>query len=149
MSNHDSAGLSKLERLAALLHDDGVEPESMSPQQLDVFLKASKADMAEPQRRFDYLLKRARARRKLELARGSRLKAAERANSILTSSATALAEVRAKVAGMIEKLKQRDPDQALVYAREFEKATPEDYATLQEDLMLLELEGEENGSGNK
>lgn len=149
MSNSNSNDLNKLERLAALLHDDSVEPESMSPQQLDDYLKALKVDMTDSKKRFDYLLKQAKARRRLELAKERRLKAVEQAKTIMASGSAAVDAVRAKVQGMIEKLKQRDPDQALVYAREFEKATPEDYAILQEDLMLLELENQENGPGNK
>ncbi len=35
---------------------------------------------------------------------------------------------------LLEKLKHRDPEQAMVYAREFEEATPEDYAVFKEDL---------------
>ncbi len=50
---------------------------------------------------------------------------------------------------MIEKFKQHDPDQALVYAREFEKATPEDLVVLEEDLMLLEMDRNDDGKNNQ
>jgi hypothetical protein len=149
MSNSDSKELRKLERLAALLRDDGIEPESLTPQQVDDYLKASKLNLTEPKKRFDYLLKQAKARRRLEFARERRLKAVEQARAIIVSGASAVDAARGKVLEMIEKLKKQDPDQALVYAREFEKATPEDYATFQEDLKLLELESQENDSGNK
>ena len=49
---------------------------------------------------------------------------------------------------MIQNLGQHDPDQAQVYAREFEKATPEDLAILEEDLTLLEMEASENDKGD-
>jgi predicted HicB family RNase H-like nuclease len=149
MSNSDYNGLSRLERLAVLMRTDGVEPEAMSSQQLDDYLKAHKVDMTEPQKRFDYLLKQAKMRRRLELARERRLKAVEQAKSVLSTGTAAVEAVRARVQGMLGKLQQRDPDQALVYAREFEKATPEDWAVFEEDLLLLELEGEDHASGNQ
>ena len=149
MSNSDSNELRKLERLAALLRDDGVEPEVMTPQQIDDYLKASKLDLTEPKRRFDYLLKQAKARQRLEIARERRLKAVAHAKAAISAGSAPAGAILEKVKGLLEKLNQRDPEQALVYAREFEKATPEDYATFQEDLMLLESESQENDSGNK
>lgn len=149
MNKQDSNGLTKLERLAVLMRDDGIEPEAMDAQQLAQYLKDAKVDMTGPAKRIAHTLKRAKAQQRLERARVRRLEAIEKAKTVVSSSAEAVTAIRAKVQGMIEKLKQRDPEQALVYAREFEKATPEDYATFVEDLLLLEMENQEDGTGNK
>jgi hypothetical protein len=50
---------------------------------------------------------------------------------------------------MIERLRHHDPEQAQVYAREFEKATAEDLALLEQDLMLLEMEKGENDKAHQ
>lgn len=149
MNKEDSNGLTKLERLAVLMRDDGVEPESMDAQQLAQYLKDAKVDMTDPAKRVALSLKRAKAKQRLERARARRLQAIEKAKTVASSGAEAVTAIRVKVQGMIEKLKQRDPEQALVYAREFEKATPEDYATFVEDLLLLEMESQEDGPGNQ
>jgi len=144
MSEQNPNGLTKLERLAVLLRDDSVEPEAMDAQQLKKYLQDLKEDMSGPQKRFDYVLKKAKSQQRLERARERRLKAIELAKTMIASGAGAIDAARIKVSGMIEKLGQRDPDQALVYAREFEKATPEDLATLEQDLALLEMESQED-----
>jgi hypothetical protein len=137
MSEEHPNGLTKLGRLSVLLREDGVEPESMDARQLVEYLERLKVDMEAPRKRFAAILKKAKAQQSLERACARRLKAIEMAKKVL---ATGTETVRAKVQGMIEKLGQRDPDQALVYAREFEKATSEDLATLEQDLTLLEME---------
>jgi hypothetical protein len=144
MSEHDSKSLTKLERLAVLVRDDGSEPEAMDVQQLNKYLEDLKVDMSAPQKRFEAVLKKAKAQQRLEQAHARRLKAIELAKSVITSGVGAIGATRARVNGMIQKLGQRDPDQALVYAREFEKATPEDLATLEQDLALLEMETKED-----
>jgi hypothetical protein len=66
------------------------------------------------------------------------------AKTVIISGAGAVNAALARVSGMIEQLGRKDPEQALVYAREFEKATEEDLATLEQDLALLELEIQED-----
>ncbi len=145
MSEGHPNGLTKLGRLSVLLREDGVEPEIMEARQLVEYLEKLKVDMEVPRKRFAAILKKAKAQQSLERARARRLKAIELAKVVLASGT---GTVRAKVHGMIEKLGQRDPDQALVYAREFEKATPEDLATLEQDLTLLEMESQEDEKAN-
>ena len=146
MNGENSNELTKLERLAALLRDDGIDPEAMDAEQITQYLKTHKVEMSVPQKRFAVLLKKAKARQSLERARERRLRAVERAKSVL--SVGTVAAVREKVRAMIESLGRHDPEQAQVYAREFEKATPEDLAVLEEDLTLLEMENPENEQGD-
>lgn len=141
--------LSRLERLAAILREDPVDPDTMDSAQLAQYLKDNKVDMTGPQKRFNAVLKREKAQRQLEIARQRRLAATEKAQDLLSAGPAALNAIRERVRGMIEKFKEHDPDQALVYAREFEKATPEDLQTLEEDLMLLEIDRQENGQSDK
>ena len=138
----------KLERLAALLRDDGVDPQSLSDEQVVAYLKENRVDIVGAQKRFDSLLKKAKALQRLEQARQKRLEAAAKVNTVLSAGNEALESVREKVRLMIERLKQHDPEQAQVYAREFEKATAEDLKLLEEDLTLLELEDPEDGKGD-
>jgi uncharacterized protein (DUF3084 family) len=140
--------LTKLERLAVLLRDDGVDPHSLSDEQVTAYLKENKVDMVEAQKRFDAIVKRAKSMQRLEQACQKRLQAAAKIDTILSVGNEALESVREKVRSMIERLKQHDPDQAQVYAREFEKATAEDLKLLEEDLMLLELEDTGDGKGD-
>jgi hypothetical protein len=130
MNGNDSNDLTKLERLAALLRDDGLDPEVMDAEQITRYLQAHNVEMSSPQKRFAGLLKKAKARQSLERARERRLRAVERAKSVISAGATAADAVREKVRAMIEGLGRHDPEQAQVYAREFEKATPEDLAVL-------------------
>ncbi|HZQ46596.1 MAG TPA: hypothetical protein VFC07_06270 [Verrucomicrobiae bacterium] len=141
--------LTRLERLASLLREDNVDVEAMGTPQLAKYLKENKVDMAGPQKRFDAILKKARARRQLELARQRRLQASEKMQQLLSSGSTALEAVRERVRSMIERVRQNHPEQARFYAREYEKATPEDLQILEEDLMLLEMEQPENGERDK
>jgi hypothetical protein len=150
MSGQDhSAELSRLERLAALLRDDTTDIDALGQDQLVSYLKDNKVDIAKSQKRFDAILKKANARRRLEVARQRRLDAVERAKGMLSAGSDAVSTVRARVGAMIEKFKQHDPEQAQVYAREFEKATPEDLLILEEDLTILEMEDPKNGTGNQ
>lgn len=150
MSGQDySAELSRLERLAALLREDTADIDAMAQDQLASYLKDNKVDIAKSQKRFDLMLKKASARRQLEVARQRRLDAVERAKGMLSAGSEAVSEVRARVSAMIEKFKQHDPEQAQVYAREFEKATPEDLLILEEDLTILEMEDPKNGTGDQ
>jgi len=148
MSADNRPDQTKLERLAVLLRDDGVDPETMEVAELAQYLKDQKVEMAGPQKQFAALLKKARARQTLERAHARRLKAIERAKSLLCAGADAAEVVREKVRSMIQNLGQHDPEQAQVYAREFEKATPEDLRVLEEDLTLLELEAAEDEKGD-
>ena len=148
MNGNNPNDLTKLERLAALLRDDGLDPEAMDAEQITRYLQAHKVEMSGPQKRFAGLLKKAKARQSLEHARERRLRAVERAKSVISAGATAADSVREKVRAMIEGLGRHDPEQAQVYAREFEKATPEDLAVLEEDLTLLEMENPENEQGD-
>jgi len=138
----------KLERLAALLCDDGIDAEKMDAGQIAQYLKDHKVDMSGSQKRFGAVLKKAKARQSLESARERRLKAVEKAKAVLSCGLGAADTVREKVRAMIKNLGQHDPDQAQVYAREFEKATPEDLAVLEEDLTLLEMEASEDDKGD-
>ena len=150
MSSHDNKSeLSPLERLAALLHEDNSDIEAMSQDQLAQYLKENKVDMTNAQKRFAVILKKAKAQHRLEVARQRRLEAVERAKSVLSAGTEAVAAVREHVHSMIEKFKQHDPEQAQVYAREFEKATPEDLLVLEEDLTLLEMEEPNNGKSDQ
>jgi hypothetical protein len=148
MNGEDSNELTKLERLAALLRDDGIDPEAMDAEQITEYLKTHKVEMSGPQKRFAVLLKKAKARQSLERARERRLRAVEIAKSVLSAGTVAAETVREKVRSMIESLGRHDPEQAQVYAREFEKATPEDLAVLEEDLTLLEMENPEHEQGD-
>ena len=138
----------KLEILAAVLRDDGFEPERMTDEQLSRYLEQNKVDMSQPQARFAALLKKAKARQRLEVARGKRLQAVLKARHIISAGAEALDATKDRVLGMIRRLGERDPEKALVYAREFEKTTPEDLRSLEEDLMLLDLEDPKDGEGH-
>ena len=148
MNDKNPIELTKLERLAALLRDDGIDPETMNAEQLAQYLKVRKVDMSNPQKRFLVVLKKSKARQSLELARERRLKTVDKSKAILSAGANAVEAVKEKVRAMIQNLGQHDPDQAQVYAREFEKATPEDLAVLEEDLTLLEMEASDNGQGD-
>jgi hypothetical protein len=141
MSTQDpESDLTKLERLAALLREDEVDVEAISTEQLAQYLKDNKVEMTAPQKKFDAILKKAEARCRLEGARQRRLDAVEKAQGMLSAGTEAVAAVRERVRSMIEKFSQHDPEQAQVYAREFEKATPEDLVVLEEDLTLLEMD---------
>jgi len=137
MNGDPKANLTKLERLAALLRDDDVDIEKLNEAQLVQYLKDSNVDLVGPQKRFEAILKKAEARRRLEVASKRREEAVTKAKAMLSSGTDA---VRVRVRELIDKFKQKDPDLAQVYAREFEKATPDDLATLEEDLKLLEME---------
>ena len=139
MNNNNSSDPTKLERLAALLRDDGLDPEAMDAGQINQYLTTHKVEISDPQKRFAALLKKVKARRRLECARERRLRAVERAKSVLSAGIATTETVREKVRAMIENLGRRDPEQAQVYAREFEKATPDDLVVLEEDLILLEM----------
>jgi hypothetical protein len=150
MNNQDSkSDLARLERLAALLREDEVDAGAMNKEQLAQYLKDNKVDMTAPQKRFDSLLKKAESRLRLEIAHQRRLETVEKAKGILSSGTEAIAVVRERVRSMIEKFSQHDPDQAQVYAREFEKATPEDLVVLEEDLALLEMDQTEDGKSDQ
>ena len=150
MSAQDpKSDLARLERLAALLREDEVDVEAMSTEQLAQYLKDNKVDMTAPQKKFDAILKKAEARRRLEDAHQRRLDAVEKAKGMLSAGAGAVAVVRERVRAMIEKFSQHDPAPAHVYAREFEKATPEDLLILEEDLTLLELDQPGDGKSDK
>jgi hypothetical protein len=150
MNTHDpKSDLTKLERLAALLREDEVDVEAVSTEQLAQYLKDNKVDMTAPQKRFDAILKKAEARRRLEVAHRRRLDAVEKAKGILSAGTEAVVAARERVRSMIEKFSQHDPEQAQVYAREFEKATPEDLVVLEEDLTLLETDQPEDDKNNQ
>ncbi len=141
--------LSALERLAALLREDNADIEGMGEDQLAQYLKENKVDMASAQKRFAAILKKAKARHRLEVAHQRRLEAVERAKSVLSAGTEAVAAVREHVRSMIERFREYDPEQAQVYAREFEKATPEDLLVLEEDLTLLEMDESNDGKSDK
>jgi len=150
MSAQDSESeLLRLERLAALLRESPGDTEAMSEEKLTQHLKDNKVDMTSSEKRFQMLLKKARARRRLEVAHSQRLRAIENAKKQLSSGSIAMEAVRVKVRGLIERFGKSDPDQAQVYAREFEKATPEDLLVLEEDLTLLEMDPPDDEQGDK
>jgi len=148
MNSENQNNLTKLERLAALLRDDGLDPEKMDNGQVSKYLNDRKVDMSGPQKRFATVLKKAKASYGLEIAREQRLKAIEKSKTVLSAGTSAVEAVKERVREMIKNLGQHDPGQAQVYAREFEKATPEDLAVLEEDLTLLEMEASDNGQGD-
>ena len=150
MSTYDpKPELTQLERLAALVREDHVDIESVSEAELADYLKDNKIEMEGPEKRFGAILKKAQARRRLEIARSRRLNAEARAKEILSAGPIAVDAVRERVRSIIEKFRECDPERAQVYAREFEKATPEDLKVLEEDLMLLEMDKPEHGEDNK
>jgi hypothetical protein len=150
MSTHDpKSDPTRLERLAAILREEEGDVEAMSGEQLVQYLKDNKVDMTGPQTRFDAILKKAEARRQLEVAAQRRLAAVERAKGMISTGTEAVAAVRERVRAMIEKFSQHDPEQAQVYAREFEKATPEDLAVLEEDLTILEMTESDDGKSDQ
>lgn len=148
-SDNGKSELSGLERLAALLREDKADVESMNSDQLADYLKDNKVSMAAPQKRFEVILKKAQAKRKLEVAHQRRLDAVAKTKEMFTTGSSAVEVIRERVRSMIEKFKQHDPEQAQVYAREFEKATPEDLMVLEEDLMLLESDQSDHGKTDK
>ena len=141
--------LSRIERLASLVCDDPVDVEFMDSARLAQYLKDNKVEMAGPQKRFNAILKKAKARRQLELAKERRTQAAGKARELLTAGSAALDELRERVRNKIERIRQHHPEQALFYAREYEKATPEDMQILEEDLMLLEMDNPDDGKRDK
>lgn len=150
MSTRDpESKLTKIESFAALLREDDVDIEAMGVEQIAQYLKENKVDMTEPQKRFDAILKKAQARQKLEIAHRRRLESVEKAEDLLSAGSEAVGMVRERIRAMIERFRQHDPEQAQVYAREFEKATPEDLKVLEEDLTLLEMDRPENGKSDK
>ena len=112
----------------------------MSEEQLAVYLKANRVEMAQPRARFGSLLNKMRSRERLEKASQMRTQAVAKAKSILSRGEETLEATRERIQAMIGKLQERDPGRALVYAREFQKATPEDLKLLEEDLLLLDHE---------
>ena len=141
--------LSRIERLASLVRDEPVDVDSMDSARLAQYLEDNKVDMAGPQKRFDAILKKAKARQQLELAKERRIQAGSKARELLTAGSAALEGLRERVRGKIERIRQHHPEQALFYAREYEKATPEDMQVLEEDLILLEMDNPDDGKSNK
>jgi hypothetical protein len=131
------------------LREDAVDVDSMDSARLDQYLKDNKVDMAGPQKRFNAILKKAKARRQLELARERRMQAGGKVRELLAAGSAALDELRDRVRSKIERIRQHHPEQALFYAREYEKATPEDMQVLEEDLMLLEMDNPDDGKRDK
>ena len=149
MSKDRKSELTGLERLAALLRDDGLDIDNMNQEQLARYLKENKVDVGKLQSRFDALLKKASARLRLESAHQRRLEVITKAENLMSAGPEALESIRQKVRSMIERLRRNDPEQAQIYARQFEGATPEDLALLERDLMLLEMDGGENDKANQ
>ena len=74
MSTQDPrSDLTRLERLAAILREEEMDVEAMSTEQLVQYLKDNKVDMTGPQTRFAAIVKKAEARRRLEVAAQRRL----------------------------------------------------------------------------
>lgn len=134
----------RIERLAALLRDDGVDIATMTEEQLLHYLKERRVDIEGPQRSFNEVLRKAKARQRLEHAREKRLAALDRSKTLIAGGVRSLDAIRETVRSLIEKLKQNNPGQAHVYAREFDKATPEDLKLLEEDLLLLEMDNDKD-----
>jgi len=150
MSSQDpKSDLTRIERLAALLREAEADTDTLSEDQLAQYLKDNKVTMAAPQKRFDAVLKKANARLRLEIAHQRRLDAVKNTKNLVSIGTEALSAVRVRVQTMIEKFKQNNPEQAQIYAREFEKATPEDLIVLEEDLKLLEMDPPENGQSDQ
>ena len=81
MSVQDSKyEFTKLERLAILLRDDGVDPLTLNDEQIVAYLKDHKVDMIGAQKRFDAVLKRVKVLQRLERAHQRRLEAAAKAD---------------------------------------------------------------------
>jgi DNA-directed RNA polymerase subunit F len=139
------SAMNAIERLAALIRDDGGPAvDQMSDDQVLAHLKANKVDMTQSQTRFELLIKRVNAKRRLQKASQLRSQAVARAKSILSKGEDTLEATRERIQAMIGKLQERDPGRALVYAREFQKATPEDLKLLEEDLLLLDHEDDDS-----
>src|ERR1017187_2236375 len=106
MNDKKPIELTKLERLAALLRDDGIDPETMNADQLAQYLKVYKVDMSDPQKRFASVLKKSKARQSLEFAHERRQKAVDKSKAILSAGADAVEAVKEKVRVMIKNLGQ-------------------------------------------
>jgi hypothetical protein len=82
MSEESKSQLTRLERLAALLRDDDVDIDNMNDEQIAGYLKDNKVDTAGLQRRFDGILKKAKARLRLEYAHKQRLEAVAKSQQV-------------------------------------------------------------------
>ena len=102
--------LTLLERLASILREDTLDVDAMDSTQLAQYLKDNKVDMAGPKKRFNAILKKAKARRQLELAREQRIQAGGKARQVLAAGSTAVVELRERVRGMIERIRQHHPE---------------------------------------
>jgi hypothetical protein len=148
-SDNTNPELTRFERLAALLSDDDKNIDSMSHEQLAQYLKENKVEPQAAEKRFKIIQKRAEARLRLEVAHRRRLVAVEKANQIVSSGADAVTVIKERVRALIENLGKGHPEQAQLYAREFENATAEDLLSLEEDLRLLEDESPNDAKNDK
>jgi len=149
MNNQHPDDLSRLERLAAVLGDDGKPMESLEKESVEQFLATHHVDLSSPKKKFKSILDKAKAHRRLEVAQAKRLAAVERVKGIATAGGEVATQLRQRVNDLIQRLGQHNPGQAQMYAREFEKATAEDLAVLEQDLLLLEKGFTENGQGDQ
>jgi len=149
MNNQHPDDLSRLERLAAVLGDDGKPMESLEKESAEQFLTTHHVDLSSPKKKFQSILDKAKAHRRLEVAQAKRLAALERVKGIATAGGEVATQIRDRVNDLIQRLGQHNPGQAQMYAREFEKATAEDLAVLEQDLLLLEKGFTENGQGDQ
>lgn len=149
MNNQHPDDLSRLERLAAVLGDDGKPMESLEKESAEQFLTTHHVDLSSPKKKFKSILDKAKAHRRLEVAQAKRLAALERVKGIATAGGEVATQIRDRVNDLIQRLGQHNPGQAQMYAREFEKATPEDLEVLEQDLLLLEKGFTENGQGDQ
>jgi hypothetical protein len=130
--------LNSFQRLSAVSRDDGVDVDKLSPAELRKYLESKGVKMDAARKRFGLLLKQAKGRQRLEKAAQKREEQIEKIKSIPGVVEESMESVKNRVQALLERLKAIDPGQALIYAREFEKATDEDLLSLEQDLRLLE-----------
>jgi hypothetical protein len=144
--------LSPIERLAAIIHDDGVDVNKLSTPELRAYIEKQGVDLKAAEARFAKFLKAFEGRHRLELAAQKRKEELARpspVSKIIAQGSIALQEgleeARFRVKALFEKMQVLRGDKVELFARDFEKATLEDLLSMEEDLRAIE----ENEARNK
>jgi len=139
MSNESPQDNNALRRLHTVLSESqDLHPDVMSEAQLQHYLQANKIDAKDSVKDFQKLLTRTEGQIRIQRAREKRIVIESLRKGVMQGSMAAVEEIKKKIEGMIAELSKSDIQQAQVYAREFEKSSPEDLASLAEDMLLLE-----------
>lgn len=149
MSDHE---LSPIERLAAIISDDGVDVNKLSTPELRAYLERQGVNIKAGEARFAKFLKGFEGRRRLALAAEKRHEALGRPSPVskiieqgTISLQDTLEGARARVNALFEKMHVLRGEKVELFARNFEKATLEDLLSMEEDLRAIE----ENEARNK